>query len=395
LPEVFEMTIEETISRIAVPRPSYSEAFDKTVAFIKNELASNSVQFTLQDFALKARLDFIVGITIALLGILLCILIIKKKHAAAVLTAILIPVVLILELEFFVSTVSWISSKPAQNIIISFPRPDAARELIFAAHIDSKTALFDHEQRAYIYNLVPVAVVLGILAPIIFGLIRRYGRKNSKAVKTASSATAVVLAVYWLLFGMSFFGYVFVSDKSPGAVDDAASVGILMELAKDISSGKVKSADSSITIVLTSGEELNLLGAHEYVKKYLPHGNSNRKIPAMLINLDLAGQSGNLAWAEKNGVFLKHYSADLKIADEIGRAWKAVSGKDMEKGESSTDDAVCFMAKGIPSITIYNTGIPGTGLGGFHSSADNLSRIDWQNVNLTLRTLEQLIESKN
>ena len=388
------MDMQEILNHIAIPRPSYSNTYDSVVDFIKELLFPYNIQYTIQDFALKPRLDFIVGITIALLGIILGTLIIRKKPIAAILTAILIPAVLILEFEYFVSVVSWLVTKPAENIIIRFPNSGAVRELIFAAHMDSKTALFDHIQRAHIYRLVPVAVILGFITPLIYLLGKLFSFAKNRVASGISITIAVILAAYWVLFGTSFFGYVFVENPSLGAVDDAASIAILIDLAKDIRVGKVTTANNSVTILLTSGEEVNLLGALAYVDEFLPTGNTDRKIPAMLINLDLVGQSGNLAYAESNGVFLKHYPADIKLVNEVGKAWQAVSGKPLEKGEKSTDDAVCFMAKDIPSITIYNTGVPGLGLGGYHSAADNMQRVDLKNMKMVLSTLERIIQNK-
>ncbi len=388
------MNMQEILNHIAIPRPGYSNTYDSIVVFIKELFYPYNIPYTVQEFALKPRLDLIIGVTIALLGVILCAFIIRKKPIAAIITALLIPAVLILEFEYFVSVVSWIITKPAENIIIQFPNPEATRELIFAAHMDSKTALFDHIQRAHIYRLIPAAIILGLITPLIY-LIGR-GKRFAKnwIFSGISMLIAVVLAAYWILFGTSFFGYVFVDDKSPGAVDDAASVAILVELAKDIQSGKVPMSNNAVTILLTTGEELNLLGAQAYVNEFFPSGNSGRKIPAMLINLDCVGQNGNLAYFESNGVFLRFYPADPGLADEVGKAWKAVSGRMIEKSSSSTDDSVCFMAKGIPAITLCNTGIPGQGMGGFHSAADNLKRINPDNMEKALAALKRVIGNK-
>jgi hypothetical protein len=388
------MNMQEILNHISIPRPGYSNTYDSIVVFIRELLYPYNIAYTIQEFALKSRLDLIIGVTIALLGIILGILIIRKKPVAAIITALLIPAVLILEFEYFVSVVSWIITKPAENIIIQFPNPEATRELIFAAHMDSKTALFDHIQRAHIYRLIPAAIILGLITPLIYLIGRSKRFAKNWIFSGISVLIAVVLAAYWILFGSSFFGYVFVDDKSPGAVDDAASVAILVELAKDIQSGRVPMSNNAVTILLTTGEELNLLGAQAYVNEFFPTGNSGRKIPAMLINLDCVGQNGNLAYFESNGVFLRHYPADPGLVDEVGKAWKAVSGRIIEKISSSTDDSVCFMAKGMPAITLCNTGIPGQGMGGFHSAADNLERINPGNMDKALSALKHIIGNK-
>jgi cytochrome c oxidase subunit IV len=106
-----EMNMQEILDHIAVPRPSYSNTYDSIVVFIKELLYPYNIPYTIQEFALKPRLDLLIGITIALLGIILAVFIIRKKPVAAIITALLIPAVLILEFEYFVSIVSWLITK--------------------------------------------------------------------------------------------------------------------------------------------------------------------------------------------------------------------------------------------------------------------------------------------
>jgi len=190
--------------------------------------------------------------------------------------------------------------KTCRNIIIQFPNPAATRELIFAAHMGLEDcAVRPYTEGSYL-RAHSVAIILGLITPLIY-----FNRQASEFCKKTGFFPVYPCSLrwfwqhYWILFGSSFFGYVFVDDKSPGAVDDAASVAILVELAKDIQTGKVPMSNNSVTILLTTGEELNLLGAQAYVNEFFPSGNSGRKIPAMLINLDCIGQSGNLAYFGK------------------------------------------------------------------------------------------------
>ena len=57
-----------------------------------------------------------------------------------------------------------------------------------------------------------------------------------------------------------------------------------------------------------------------------------------------------------------------------------------------TDDAQRFMTAGIPAITIGNSGEPGLGEAGFHSTADNPGRVNIANLKLMIRVLERYIE---
>ncbi len=61
-----------------------------------------------------------------------------------------------------------------------------------------------------------------------------------------------------------------------------------------------------MTILLTAGEEVNLQGAHHYVRKFIRDNEGGKALPRFLVNLELAGQCGNLFYARKVGVFLKY-----------------------------------------------------------------------------------------
>ena len=50
------------------------------------------------------------------------------------------------------------------------------------------------------------------------------------------------------------------------------------------------------------------------------------------------------------------------------------------------------MTAGIPAVTIGNSGYPGLGEAGFHSSADNPGRVNIDNLKLMIRVLERYIE---
>ncbi len=85
-----------------------------------------------------------------------------------------IPAVVILEVDMSRHVVSLLLEKPAENIIMNFPSPDAARELIFCAHYDSKTDFWDHIQRQKIVKLFPLFLVLGMVLSIWTFFVKKF-----------------------------------------------------------------------------------------------------------------------------------------------------------------------------------------------------------------------------
>jgi len=101
-----------------------------------------------------------------------------------------------------------------------------------------------------------------------------------------------------------------------------------------------------------------------------------------------------MVYWEKVGVFLKFYASDKELAEQLNKAWFKVSGNSLDMVEKNiTDDSQRFCSAGIPSITIGHSGIPGMGMGGFHSTDDNMDRFNLKNLKLMVATLEEFIEA--
>jgi acetylornithine deacetylase/succinyl-diaminopimelate desuccinylase-like protein len=383
------MDLVEIMSHLSIPRPNHSQALTETATYIKTTLTDWGIPFVVQQFPLRPYMQLILGISVLLLAVLLFVLILKKKPVAALIVALAIPLLLVVEFELFIPVVTGIVKKTAENIVVTYTVPNPARELIFAAHYDSKTDFWDHVQRAKIYRFIPLAFALGLLLALFTFFTKRYAALKKKGVTAVTLVLAGALVVFWGLVFLGFGGYIFIpSDRqSFGAVDDGTSVAALMVLAKDIHDGKVSLGNSNVTIIFTSGEEVTLQGAHWYIKERFA-GDKKPTLPTTLVNLELFGQNGPMVYWKKDGIFLKYYTADPDLVARLGAAWMNVSGTEMESRESITDDAQRFMAAGIPAITIGNAGTPGLGEGGFHSTNDNFSRVNMDNLTLMIRALE-------
>ncbi len=390
------MDLVEIMSHLSIPRPNHSQALGETAGFIKATLTDWGVPFIVQQFPLHPYMQLILGISVLAFAILLFVLILKKMPVAALIVALALPLLLIVEFELFIPVVTGIVKHTGENIIVTYTVPHPARELIFAAHYDSKTEFWDHIQRARIYRFIPLAFVLGLLLAAFTFFTKHYAALKKKGVTAVTLVLAGVVVVYWGLIFLGFGGYIFIpSDRqSFGAVDDGTSVATLMELAKDINDGKVDLGNSNVTIIFTAGEEVTLQGAHWYVRERFGKGEKPA-LPTSLVNLELVAQNGPMVYWEKDGIFLKYFNADPELIARLGSAWKDVSGTSIESRGKITDDAQRFMAAGIPAITVGNAGIPGLGEGGFHSTKDNFSRVNLENLTLMIKAMERYIESYN
>jgi acetylornithine deacetylase/succinyl-diaminopimelate desuccinylase-like protein len=388
------MDMMAVLEKIAVPRPNHSDALDRTAVYLKELLTSWGIPFSVQEFPLRPYFMLFVGITVLLLAVGFAFAVYKKRPVASLLLALAILTVLVLEYEFFVPVTSWLVQKKGENIIMHFPSSSAVRELIFCAHYDSKTDFWDHIQRARLYQFIPAAIVMSILLALWTFFVRQKGVLAKKISRIITLTLAGIFVLYIGLLALGFGGFVFVPERnqSYGAVDNGGSVVSLLALARDINDKKIDRGSSSVTILLTAGEEVNLQGAHQYVREFINIDSRKEKIPRYCVNLELAGQKGNLFYARKIGVFLKFYAASPELVSRMESSWRSVTGRSVDAVKSITDDSQRFMAAGIPSITIGHNGIPGMGMGGFHSEKDNMGRVDPDNLELMVKVLEKFIE---
>ncbi len=389
----FRGDLKQWEEALAIPRPNHSEALYATAAKIKAYLAAWRVPYVTQEFTLQQHKMLVVSFAAFVLAMLLGVAVFRKKPLLALALLLAMPALLIAEFELFVPVVSWVAQKRAENIIVSFNAAAPVRELIFAAHYDSKTDIFDHIQRARVYWFMIPSFGWGLLLVVLVFLARKYSVLGGRPERIVVSLAVAVFIAYWGLVAYAMGGYVLIPEErqSIGAVDDGGAVVTLLALAKDIQEGKVGVGQSNITLLFTAGEEINLLGADAYVKARLRE--KGKRPPVSLINLEVAGQNGGIVYLEKSGVFLKYYEADPGLVGRIDAAVQAVTGVPIKAGGKVADDSQRFMAAGIPSVTIGNSGLPGYGMTGFHGEKDSLQRVNYRNIELMVGVLGRYIES--
>ena len=388
------MNMMEILRTLAVPRPNHGDAAGATAGYIKTLLTARDIPFSVQEFPLSPYFMLIMAITLLLMAALFTLAVIRKKPLIALALALAIPALLVLEYELFVPVVTWLSRRKGENIIIQFNAARAARELIFCAHYDSKTDFWDHVQRARIYMLLPYFLPGAMLLALWTFLARKFEKLRTITAERITAALALLFTAYISLVSLGFGGFVLLPDRmsSPGFADNAGSVTVLLSLADELRRGVIRPGASKITILLTGGEEVNLQGSHHYVQSRLTRDADKNAPPAFCVNLELAGQNGDLFHAAKHGVFLKYYSPSGELITRLGRAWRGVSGKDIVPGEKITDDAQRFLSAGIPAVTIGHTGLPGKGTARLHCNEDSLDRIDPKNLALLVKALGAFIE---
>ncbi len=160
--------------------------------------------------------------------------------------------------------------------------------------------------------------------------------------------------------------------RSPGAVDNAASVGALIELARVLAE---KEPALPIMLAFTANEEIGLVGAEALAAR------TGEADVAFAIALDLAGGSGDLVI---NGASTLIGAEELRwiarAADRAGVVLRAPLAHRVVSRwwpQSERSDHGAFTRRGIRGLHFYNRGQDGEWIDrAYHSPRDVAGRVD-------------------
>lgn len=181
----------------------------------------------------------------------------------------------------------------ATNYVAKFPNPAAGEcraHLLLVAHYDSKSQRLPLAARMTLFFVgisgALLFAMLILLSPLLPGL----------------ATPALVMGGLALLAGgpLWFLG---LGDDSPGAIDNASSVGVVVALAQALAKNPEVSRKLDLTILLTSAEEVSTMGAVAYVQRHeeeLLHWARSHRL--YVLNLDGVGVDGALRWVSRQTV---------------------------------------------------------------------------------------------
>ncbi|MHA1309585.1 MAG: M28 family peptidase [Candidatus Helarchaeota archaeon] len=171
-----------------------------------------------------------------------------------------------------------------ENIIGKLNSKLANANVVLMAHWDSKGQKFSGSVRIITMIISLFGVIVISTLYLIFGVLYLLGFYNSLINYGLFIGTICVISI-------SFINVLNkITNCSPGAIDNAASVASLLTLARYFHyTNNIKNLN--LYFVATGSEELNLAGASSFIKK---HKLEFEEIPTYFINFDLIGGSEKL-----------------------------------------------------------------------------------------------------
>ncbi len=249
-----------------------------------------------------------------------------------------------------------------KNFIAEISPSDPKAHLIYMAHYDSKSQLYPALLRVILF-------VGGIITGVLYS-IRLAGFSISMLIGYLPTG---FWNPTWISFVIMFiwnFSLIFnsVGNKSPGAIDNATSVAILIELIKLFNSDPPQNL--KLSFIFTAAEELGLYGAADFINR---HKHELDPKTTYFLNYDGIGSKKNLLLTSF-GIPLKKTSLFLnKLIFEIAEEHSLEFGKIFLPIGAATDH-VPIQAAGFEVACMVST-MPRT-----HTSKDTIDHVKLESL---------------
>jgi hypothetical protein len=371
---------------LSTPRPNGSRALAQTVESVQSWLEGQGIPVQAHRFTLRPYLMELLGLWLALTGVLLPVSALDHWGWVGLALALLAVAVPLLEVRFLRPTLTALIQRPARNLVVHFAAPQPRREVIFCAHLDSKTELLDHTQREVLLRLGTPAMGLALgggMLMVADGLLPEGVARLT--IHWLAVLATLPAAAYGVGMGANLAGGRLSRNPSPGAVDNGAAVIVLLALVQRLHRGDVTPRHTSVTLLLTVGEEAQMQGALSYVR--------DRKawpLPTCAVNLEVVGQNGGYLLWEQDGTAMQQMAADPELNRALAAAVQAVAGEQPTRVPRISSDALAFLRQGIPAASLgsFDAELGGRG---FHSALDNPDRIDPERLAETVDVLGRFL----
>ncbi|UCC18677.1 MAG: M28 family peptidase [Promethearchaeota archaeon] len=168
-----------------------------------------------------------------------------------------------------------------ENFYVELKSQQSKAKVIFLGHWDSKSQSFSPSVRIIIFIISIFGGFILFLTYVILSLLRISINLNIPILNNILLDACIIIALIGVI---NYFNKT--DNNSPGAFDNAAAVGTIIELARYYKNNPKKNID---LIFLSPGsEELNLGGAIHYIQKFKDKFDKNT---TFFINLDFIGGS--------------------------------------------------------------------------------------------------------
>jgi len=268
-----------------------------------------------------------------------------------------------------------------ENIYVDLNSKNSKANVIFMGHWDSKSQTFPVSIRIIIIIITVLGYFIMLLLYLIFAIIELIFSINNLIVNLILLYSCITLAI---IANLNYFNKT--GNNSPGAYDNAAAIGVIIELARYFKNNPVNNINS--IFLYTSSEELNLGGAKHFLQK---HRQELDKTNTYFFNLDLIGGNEFIRLVTSYGIPRKTSSKKLnKLILDSGKRLK-IKIKDIYLPTGAWSDYIPVVQEGFEACWLGSK--PGLNL--VHTKKDNMSLVSKDGIKSILLLCVDVINTLN
>jgi acetylornithine deacetylase/succinyl-diaminopimelate desuccinylase-like protein len=251
----------------------------------------------------------------------------------------------------------WIES---QNVVARRPAPQASVSIVLLAHLDSKSS-----RLPTFFTVASLLVALGVTAALgawsLLALVSAAPAPDPRAVLPAAAAASAALLAVALLQRSG--------DASPGAMDNASGLAVLLECARALPDDPALAA-ADLTFVATGAEEIGLAGAMRWIQA---HAGEHDPARTLFVNVDSVGVGSSLLASDVAGRAPSGEPTRALVARAARRAGSRVRLLPILLGAGV--DTMPIRARGFATVTILGEvlGAPSRRMHSAHDTVEHLS----------------------
>lgn len=253
-----------------------------------------------------------------------------------------------------------------ENFFAELKSKNSFGKIVFIGHWDSKSQTFPTSTRILLFIISVFGSLILLLIYLILSLLRIFLNFNVPVLDNILLDLCIIIAI---IGAINYFNKT--GNDSPGAYDNAAAVGTLIELARFYKKNPIKNID--LIFLSTGSEELNLGGAIHFIQKYKDDFD---KSSTFFINLDLIGGNELIRLITSYGIPRKVSSKKLNQLFIESSKELNIRLKDIYAPTGAWSDYMPFVHEGFEACWLGSQ----PGLKMVHTKNDTMSLVSKQGL---------------
>lgn len=267
------------------------------------------------------------------------------------------------------------------NIYVKLRNGDSKGTVVFIAHWDSKSQLFSSSMRIIIIITTALGAIIILLLYLILSIIQIFLPYQIPILNHVLLGISITVSIIGIL---NFFNKT--GNDSPGAYDNAAGVGVVIELARYFKNNSLNNLD--FIFLSTSSEELNLGGVKNFLQQ---HKDKFDKESTYFINFDLIGGTDFIRIITSFGIPRKVSSKKLNELFLNSAKELHIKAKDIYLPTGAWSDYMPVVQEGFEACWIASQ--PGLKL--VHTKKDDMSIVSKDSIKNTLNLCVEVVKKLN